>query len=107
MMLSCIEGRVGSRLEYLLLDTGNGYNKKEKQQEQIEDSNYFLEHRDILRLNYIEYLKRQAVLPINELLRVAVRLDDIMKQQLELRIHKNNHVQEIKKLFSAKVVFEE
>jgi len=107
MMSRGIEVPVGSRLEYLLLDTGNGYNKKEKQQEQIEDSNYFLEHRDILRLNYIEYLKRQAVLPINELLRVAVRLDDIMKQQLELRIHKNNHVQEIKKLFSAKVVFEE
>ena len=107
MMTRGIEVPVGSRLEYLLLDTGNGYNKKEKQQEQIEDSTYFLEHRDILRLNYIEYLKRQTVLPINELLRVAVRLDDIMKQQLELRIHKNNHVQEIKKLFSAKVVFDE
>ena len=107
MMSRGIEVPVGSRLEYLLLDTGNGYNKKEKQQEQIEDSNYFVEHRDVLRLNYIEYFKRQCQLPVDELLRVAVRIEDVMKEQLSLRICKNNYIQDIKKMFSANITFQD
>ena len=103
-----IEVPIGSRLEYILLDNGNGYDKKEKQQEQIEDSTYFLEHRDILRINYIEYLKRQCVLPIDELFRVAVHLDNIVKDQLNLRIQKSNGIiQQIKKLFTPKLIFDD
>jgi len=100
-----IEILVGTRIEYLLLDLGNGYDKKEKQQDQAEDVNYFGEYRELLRINYIEYFKRQSVLPIEELLNVVLKLEDFMKSQLELRIQKSLYIQQIKKVNSVKIEF--
>jgi DNA polymerase elongation subunit (family B) len=96
---------VGTRIEYLLLDLGNGYSKNEKQQEQAEDVSYFSENREILRINYLEYFKRQAVLPIDELLFVALKLEGFMKSQLEILIQKSYQLQQIKKINSVKLEF--
>ena len=105
MMHRGIDILVGTRIEYLLLDLGNGYDKKEKQEVQAEDVTYFAENREILRINYLEYFKRQSVLPIDELLFVALKLEGFMKQQLELRIQKNYYIQQIKKINSVKLEF--
>ncbi len=96
---------VGSRLEYLLLDNGKGYDKNEKQLEQVEDITYFLENREILRINYLEYLKRQALKPIDELLRVSVHLNGMIDQHFKLRIQKSNVNQTIKKIFKPTIEF--
>ena len=96
---------VGMRVEYLLLDNGKGYDKNEKAVDQGEDMNYYLENREVLRINYLEYFKRQSVLPVDELLRVALHLENFMEEHLKLRIQKSHVVQSIKNLNKPKFVF--
>ena len=103
-----IQVPVGSRIEYLLLDKGNGFDKHEKQLEQAEDVNYFAENREYLRINYLNYLQTQAFKPVDELLKVALHLESFMENQLKLRIQKTNNIlQKIKKLFAPRLNFKD
>jgi DNA polymerase elongation subunit (family B) len=82
--------QIGSRIEYLLLDRGRGYDKNELQQEKVEDVTYFSEFRDVLRLDYLYYLRSQVVKPIDELLSVCLGVEKFLDTQLKLRIQKSN-----------------
>jgi len=82
--------QIGSRIEYLLLDSGRGYDKNELQQDKVEDVTYFSEFRDVLRLDYLYYLRSQVVKPLDELLSVCLGIDKFMDMQLKLRIQKSN-----------------
>ena len=46
---------VGTRLEYVITDIGLG--EKCKQYDQIEDYEYFMQHKDVLKIDYLYYIK--------------------------------------------------
>jgi len=106
MMERGIDVPVGSRIEYVMLDRGKGYDKKAKQCDQVEDVNYFAEFREKLRIDFLYYLKSQCVKPIDELLKVALKIDKFVLNQLNLRIvYMNNVVQRIKESTQVKLEF--
>lgn len=82
--------QTGSRIEYLLLDRGRGYDKNELQQTKVEDVSYFNENRDVLRLDYLYYLRSQVVKPLDELLSVCLGIDKFTDSQFKFRLLKNN-----------------
>ena len=109
MMARGIDVPVGSRIEYVMLDKGNGYDKKMKQSEQVEDVNYFAEFREEfrLRIDYLYYLKSQCVKPIDELLKVALKIENFVKDHFDVRVAwMNGVVQKIKETDKPVITFE-
>lgn len=95
---------VNTRLEFLYIKI----DKKNKLQEDIiEEMNYFKDHRDVLRIDYIYYLEHQIVKPIDEMLKVAFGIEDFMKKHTQMRKMKEQINSEIKSIFSPeiKIVF--
>ena len=91
---------VNTRLEFLYIKL----DKKDKLQEDIiEEMNYFKEHREVLRMDFIYYLEHQIVKPIDEMLKVAFGIDNFMKKHTELRKVKEQINQEIKSMFSPEI----
>ena len=91
---------VNTRLEFLYIDI----DKKNKLQEDIiEELNYFKEHRDVLRIDYIYYLEHQIVKPIDEIFKVAFGIEDFWKSHTAIRKVKFAVNNEIKMLFSPDV----
>lgn len=86
---------VNTRLEYVLINV----DKKDKLQEDIiEEIGYFKEHRDVLRIDYFYYLEHQVMKPLDEILKVAFKVDDIVKNNVSLRAHKqliNKNIREV------------
>ena len=91
---------VNTRLEFLYIDI----EKKNKLQEDIiEELNYFKEHRDVLRIDYIYYLEHQIVKPIDEIFKVAFGIEDFWKKHTAIRKVKFAVNNEIKNLFSPDI----
>lgn len=99
-------GGLGTRMEYIFLDNGRGWNKKELQQDKIEDLHYFSEFREILRLDYLYYMEKQLIKPLDELLLVSLGIKGYIKNHFKDRVNKANCVNKIKDLFSPKFIFE-
>jgi hypothetical protein len=55
-----------------------------------------------LKLDYLTYLQRQCVNPVDELLKVGIKLDNLLEQQFELRLQKKKYVSTLRELFSPK-----
>lgn len=81
----------GTRLEYVITTNGG---HKTRQGEKIEDYEYFMEHSDMLELDYLYYLRALSI-PLDELLEVA------FGQKNHVRDIYKNKVKEI-----PKIVFE-
>jgi DNA polymerase elongation subunit (family B) len=96
---------INSRLEYVFLDTGKGYIKDEKQHDKIEDSEYFGEFREVLRMDYLYYLEKQIIKPIDELLKVCLGLDKFMNIQFKYRVNKNTCINKMKHCMDRPVKF--
>lgn len=91
---------VNTRLEFVYINL----EKKNKLQEDIiEELNYFKEHRDVLRIDYIYYLEHQIVKPIDDMMKVAFGIEDFMKKHTHLRKLKEQINQDIKNLFSPEI----
>jgi DNA polymerase elongation subunit (family B) len=91
---------VNTRLEFLYIDI----DKKDKlQQDIIEELNYFKEHRDVLRIDYIYYLEHQIVKPIDEILKIAFGIENFMKKHTELRKLKQEINKRILSIFSPQI----
>lgn len=96
---------LNSRIEYLLLDLGRGYQKDELQQEKVEDVDYFGEFREVLRIDYLYYLKAQVVKPIDELLTLCLGLEKFMETQFKYRVNKTNFIHKFKDNLRPQVEF--
>jgi DNA polymerase elongation subunit (family B) len=103
MMNRGIAVPVGIRIEYVVTDLMNGYNKNVKKFEKTEDMSYFNEHKEVLRIDYLHYLESQGVVPLDELIRVCCKLEGEMDRIFSYRLNHNKMVYSLKKLFSPKI----
>jgi DNA polymerase elongation subunit (family B) len=110
---------VGTRLEYIVSDTGN---KKDKLFNQIEDYEYFKDHSSILTIDFLYYLKL-GINPIDEVLKIGLKLNNsvdkekkiksgcnlekFVETQRKYRINKYMMLKELNELFSPKIKFVE
>lgn len=97
----------GTRLEYIVTDPQA---HTAKQYEKIEHMDYLAKHSDIIKIDYLYYLK-QLVNPVDQLLNVAFggdkdyRIGLIMEQyKYRWKVH-NKLIQEIKNLTQPKLIF--
>jgi DNA polymerase elongation subunit (family B) len=91
----------GTRLEYLITMNGG---IKARLFEKIEDPVYQQEHSDIIKIDYLYYLKL-CVNPIDQLLTVQYNTDNWMLKQYKLRVIKYKLMRRIEKLVSPHLVF--
>jgi DNA polymerase elongation subunit (family B) len=94
---------VGSRVEYVVIDLMNGYDKKIKKFEKTEDMGYFNEHKEILRIDYLHYLESQGMVPLDELITVCCKLEGEMDIIFKYRVNHNKVIYSLKKLFETKI----
>ncbi len=97
----------GSRIEYLLLDRGTGYDKKILQQDKAEDVGYFQEYKNFLRIDYLFYLEKQVVKPLDELLKVTIFHEGLVKQHFKDRVNKSYLINQIKMIYSPNIIYKE
>ena len=81
----------------------NGYNKNVKKFEKTEDMNYFNEFKQTLRIDFLHYLESQAIVPLDELLRVCCHLEGYMDTLFEYRVNHNKVIYSLKRLFQPKL----
>lgn len=72
----------GTRLEYVIVDSGKYDDKLFNKMEDIE---YYVDHKEHLRLDYFYYL-RLAINPFDQLLEVAYKIKEFVKDQHKTRL---------------------
>ena len=98
----------GARIEYVLLDKGDvKYKLTDKVSEKCDDANYYMEHRDILKIDFLSYLQRYCMKPIDELLRVGTRIPKLIEEQFILRLQKKKYLSGLNKLFEPVITLED
>lgn len=93
----------GSRIEYLITTTGG---HKAKQYVKVEDSEYFARHRESLDIDYMYYLKQLAT-PLDQVLDIFLKESEkgfVMNQYKYRLTTRTNMLEELKSLFSYKIV---
>ena len=98
---------VGTRLEYVI--TGDGSVRsvdKDKQYEKIESYDYFSEHSDVLKIDYMYYLKILAT-SMDQVLDVIFHTNKFTLQQYKLRLQKMKVLEAIKKNSRNKYILQE
>jgi len=93
----------GSRLEYVILDTGN---LKDKQYDKLEDLAYYKRHKKVLNIDYMYYMKLLTN-PMDQVFYVAFKEKKFMTSLLKYRLERNKMFNGYKKLLEPKLVFEE
>ena len=101
---------VGTRLEYVIVDVG----KNKKQYEKIEHIDYFLQHNDIIRIDFLDYVKLM-INTIDDVLNVAFNKNiqdgykfkkNFLFDQYNFRSNNRKKLlNELKQLFSPKLIF--
>ena len=94
---------VGSRIEYLVTTNGG---LKGKQCDKIEDPEYQQEHSDVIKIDYLYYLKLAST-SLDQALNVAYKLDNFVDKQYKLRVNKYKILRQIEELFATQIEFEE
>ena len=92
----------GSRLEYLVTDTGN---IKDKLADKLEDPIYQREYSDIIKIDYMYYLKLSSN-PLDQAISVAYKEKDFVLNQYKFRTKIRSKVlEEIRSLHSNTINF--
>lgn len=91
----------GTRLEYVVIESEN---QKDKLFNKIEDVEYFGDHREVLKIDYLYYL-HLMINPIDEMIKVAYGIDDFLKTQYKLRLESIKYKEEINALSKPKLIF--
>jgi intein/homing endonuclease len=96
----------GSRLEYVITDT---YNKNDKQYDKLESIDYFNNHSDILKIDFMYYLKL-LINPLDEVLNIVYKDDpkfkkDFIAEQYKIRNNRIKVLNDVKGLFEPKIQF--
>ena len=95
---------VNTRLEYVLLKI----DKKDKLQEEIiEEFGYFKEHKDVLRIDFMYYLGHQVMKPLDEIFKVAFKLEKFVQNHVKLRENKESIQRQIRSVFSPRIEIED
>ena len=89
----------GTRLEYVILRS-----KSDKMFDKIEDVEYYLQHKDILRLDYLYYL-HLAIKPIDEILKTVFFREKFIESQYKLRCKKQEICNKISKINQTEIMF--
>ena len=92
----------GTRLEYVV-SMADGHD--DRLFNKMEDVEYFNEHKGVLAIDYLYYLKL-AINPMDQALEVAYKLDDFMLKQYKLRIQKMKVMAELRSKFSSDLLFD-
>lgn len=95
----------GSRIEYLFTIACRG-EKNFSQGEKVEDLDYFARWREVLRLDYLYYLEKQFIKPLDELLKVGLGIEDFVKRQYELRLAKFYLNEELEAYFRPQIIID-
>jgi len=98
----------GTRLEYVITENGG---HTAKQYVKVESSDYFSIHRDVLRLDFMYYLKLLTN-PADQVLLPAYKdipgfPKDFVLSQYKFRLLRIKMLNQIKSIFTPKLVFEE
>lgn len=93
----------GSRLEYVIA-LNNGH--LDKQYDKVESYDYFNTHSDVLKIDFMYYLK-QLYKPLDEILYIAFKHEkDFIKKQYDFRFKvREKLLDELKNLFKTKLKF--
>ena len=89
----------GSRLEYVIT-YGSGHTAK--QSEKIESSEYYKKHSDVLRLDYMYYLKLLSN-PLDQVFRTVYGIDEFVLKQYKYRLKLKKVHEELLNMFTAKI----
>ena len=93
---------VGSRIEYVITE---GPGIKAKQYEKIESADYFLDHKDILKIDYMYYLNNLTN-PVDQVLNIIMEEKNIISNTYKFRLIHLKMLNQLKNLFSLKINFE-
>ncbi len=93
---------VGSRIEYVITE---GPGIKAKQYEKIESADYFLDHKDILKIDYMYYLNNLTN-PVDQVLNIIMEEKNIISNTYKCRLIHLKMLTQLKNLFSLKINFE-
>lgn len=100
-----IEVPVGARIEYIFT-TRCMDEKKFAQGDKVEDLDYFSQWRRYLRVDYLYYLEKQLIKPLDELIEVGLGIKDFLKNQYTLRMNKWRIMERIKELSTPDIIIE-
>ena len=100
-----IEVPVGARIEYIFTTKCLG-EKTFSQGDKVEDLDYFSQWRRYLRVDYLYYLEKQLIKPLDELLEVGLGIKNFVKTQFNLRVNKWKIMDRIKELSCPAIVFD-
>lgn len=93
----------GTRLEFIILDQGG---PKAKQYEKIESADYYKDRMHILLVDFMYYLKA-LVNPMDQVFACVFKdVKDFTKQQYKFRMNKLKVINQMKELFSPKIIYE-
>ena len=97
----------GTRLEYVVAYPEN---RKGKLYDKVDDIDYIKKHCDVVRLDFMYYLKN-LVVPLDQMLNVAFKnikgfKVDFVRDQYLFRLKRDRVMLELKSLFEPKIVFE-
>ena len=105
MKLRNIIVQQNDRIEYILIDRGCKPGTPETQDLKAEDYNFQQENSDWVKVDYLYYLEKQFVKPLNEILRVVTFQPKLIKDHLEHRIQKKIMTSQLYTLNMSKITF--
>lgn len=96
----------GTRLEYVITDTNN---KNDKQYDKLESIDYFNNHSDVLKIDFMYYLKL-LINPVDEVLNIVFKDDpkfkkDFVAEQYKIRTNRNKLLNDLRLSFEPKIQF--
>jgi DNA polymerase elongation subunit (family B) len=93
----------GSRIEYVVTTSGG---IKGKIWQKIESSEYYKDHSDMIRLD-MNYYCKSLVNPGDQAMETMYKRKNFFKEQLDIRILKQECLDELKLIFSSGIILEE
>jgi hypothetical protein len=92
----------GTRMEYVITDTGN---IKDKVAEKIEDPEYQKKYGHLIKIDHLYYIKLSTN-PLDQALFVGYKIKDFVLGQYKLRCNKYKMMEEIRNMFNPKIKIE-
>lgn len=97
----------GTRLEYVILFDGTFESVKSKQYEKIESADYYADHKRVLQIDYLYYLKCLASCLDQVLNVVHTKSQDFVLKQLKIRMQWLKVNIELKELAKPNIILEQ
>ena len=106
MKLRNIIVQQNDRIEYILIDRGCKPGTPETQDLKAEDYNFQQENCDWVKVDYLYYLEKQIIKPIDQILEVACGVYGFAEECYTYRLNHKNMVYQLKQLYKPKIIYE-